>query len=507
MPDAQHRSKRNRKPLETNRSARFQFSTIACIVVAAIVSFAAFSNVLAQQCSTIISGNSGGGNAGNSVGGGGNSVGSGGNSVGSGGNSVGGGGNSVGGGGNAGNPGAILALFAVGNSAVGNSVVVSVVPCPSQVSQGPAGVSQGAALGTLSLLTATSNATNTNIGLRLASLRGGTPAGSLSALPRGLSLATSDKQGTPLGVIGDLEQPLERGGGASADSSSLPSRFGVFANGLGTFGDQDTTPRIPGFDFHTAGFTVGGDYRFTNRFSLGTAFSYVQTNADFDFSAGNFSNKAYSLSAYGTYYILEKLYVDGIVTYGWDNYTTERNIPGTGTANGSPSGTHLAPSLSAGYNFNIGALTFGPTGRLDYVRVDIDAYREHGADPFNLSIRSQNVESLTTAFGGQATYAISTRWGVFLPLVRSEWVHEYEGNSRNVIGSFTTTPATTAAPLVSGIVYQVQTGNPDRDYFRLGGGVSATFKRGISAFVYYEAVLGLTNFTDNTFHAGVRFEF
>src|SRR6185436_8699574 len=105
MPVARHRSKRNRKLLRTNRSARFQFSAIGCIVVAAIVSFAAFSNVLAQQCSSIdIS----------------------------------------------------------GNAQVGT--------CPSQVTQGRAGVSQGAALGNLSLLTATSNATNTNIGLHLASL-------------------------------------------------------------------------------------------------------------------------------------------------------------------------------------------------------------------------------------------------------------------------------------------------------------------------------------------------
>lgn len=381
------------------------------------------------------------------------------------------------------------------------------VPCPPQITQGPAGVSQAAALGNLSLLTATANSTHTNIGLHLANLRGGAPAGSLSGLSRGLSLGNTDKQGTLLGAISSLAQPLERGGGASADSSSTQSRFGVFANGQGSFGDQNATPREPGFAFHTAGFTVGGEYRFTDRFFLGMAFGYVKTNADFDSSAGNFTNKAYSLSAYGTYYILEKLYVDGIVTYGWNNYDTERNVPGTGTAKGSPSGTHLAPSLSVGYNFNVGALTFGPTGRLEYVRVDIDAYREHGADPFNLSIRSQNVESLTTAFGGQATYAISTPWGVLLPLVRSEWVHEYEGNSRQVIGSFTTDPATPAVPFVTNTVYGVQTGNPDRDYFRLGGGLSATFKAGISAFVYYEAALGSTNFTNNTFHAGVRFEF
>jgi len=128
-------------------------------------------------------------------------------------------------------------------------VSTSPVTCPSQVAQGPAGVRQAAALGTLSLLTATANSTNTNIGLRLASLRGETPGTSLSGLPRGFSLAKSDQHDTPLGTISSLGQPLERGGGASADSSSPPSRFGVFANGLGSFGDQDTTPREPGFIF------------------------------------------------------------------------------------------------------------------------------------------------------------------------------------------------------------------------------------------------------------------
>jgi len=357
----------------------------------------------------------------------------------------------------------------------------------------------------MSLVTATANSTNTNIGLHLANLRGAAPGLSLGSLSRGVALATSDPL---LGTISKLAQPLEWGGGASADSSSPPARFGAFANGQGSFGDQDVTPRQPGFDFHTAGFTIGGDYRFTDRFLLGMAFDYVQTNVNFDASAGSFTNKAYSLSAYGTYYILEKLYVDAIVTFGWDNYDAQRNVQGTGTATGTPSGTHLAPSLSVGYNFNVAAFTFGPTGRLEYVRVDIDAYREHGADPFNLSIRSQTVESLTTAFGGQASYAISTPWGVFLPLIRSEWVHEYEGNSRHVVGSFTTNPVTPPTlTSVSPTVFSVGTGSPDRDYFRLGGGVSGTFKAGISAFLYYEAVLGRTNFVDNTFHAGARFEF
>jgi outer membrane autotransporter protein len=357
-------------------------------------------------------------------------------------------------------------------------------------------------LGSLNLTTSSLHSINANVGSRLFDLRGG----ALGVNVSGLSFDKIGGGSLP-GTLTSFASPPEWGGGASADSSSILGKFGIFANGQGSFGDQGATSREPGFDFHTAGVSVGGDYRFTDSFISGMAFGYLRTKADFHSSAGDFTSDAYSLSAYGTYYIFEKLYIDGIVTYGWNTYDTERNVANTGSAKGRTAGTHLSPSVSVGYNFNIGALTFGPTGRVEYVRVDINAFREHGADPFNLSIRSQKIESVTTALGGQVMYAISTPWGVLLPLVRSEWVHEYKGDSRQLIGGFTVDPATLAANLVSNTVFAVQTTSPNRDYCNLGAGLSATFKSGVSAFVYYEAALGRTNFTDNTFHAGVRVEF
>lgn len=313
-----------------------------------------------------------------------------------------------------------------------------------------------------------------------------------------------DGQSVPLGALtgGALTGMIpsgERGGGASADRSGFLNRLGFFANGQGSFGSQDATSREPGFDFHTAGITLGADYRLTDQFLLGMAFGYLRTKSDFDASAGNSTTNGYSLSAYGSYYILDKLYVDGIATFGWNNYDTDRNIPNVNaTADGSTDGTQFAISVSTGYNFNVGAFTFGPTGRVNYVRVHVDGYQETGAEPFNLNIGSQTPESVTTALGAQATYAISTQWAVLTPLVRFEWDHEYKGGGRTVTASVVADPATNVA---------VQTNNPDRDYFNLGVGLSATFKQGVSAFLYYETVLGRDNFTNNAFTGGIRFEF
>jgi len=47
----------------------------------------------------------------------------------------------------------------------------------------------------------------------------------------------------------------------------------------------------------------------------------------------------------------------------------------------------------------------------------------------------------------------------------------------------------------------------DRNYFNLGADVTATLKRGASAFFYYETVLGRDNVTNHSFNAGVRFQF
>jgi outer membrane autotransporter protein len=340
-----------------------------------------------------------------------------------------------------------------------------------------------------SVVLSTTNVQLTNIGLRLNALRGGASAGN--------SALTLDVDGKPLptAAIGGLLSSL--GGGASADSSSFLSRLGVFANGQGSFGNQDATSTQAGFDFNTAGLTVGADYRVIDPLILGLAFGYLRTHTTFDASAGDYHINGYSLSAYGNYYILPQLYVDGIFNYGWNNYNLNRSTPG-GTAKATPDGTQYSLSAGAGYNFTRGPMTFGPTGRLTYINAHISSYQESGAGQFDTSVDSQSIQSLTTALGGQLTYAISTSVGVLTPLLSFEWVHEFKGNVPPVSAILITDPTVGASS---------PNNNPDRDYFHLGVGTTATFRRGVSAFLYFEETLGRSNFTNHSFTGGVRMEF
>jgi len=359
-----------------------------------------------------------------------------------------------------------------------------------------AGMKALSVLGNLATTTATVQ--STNIGLRLAARRGGGGGGVSTS---GLSFNVAG-QSVPLAAAVTSFLSSGPGGGASADPSKVFGGLGIFLNGQGSFGDQEGTTREPGFKFHTEGLTLGTDYQLTPNIVLGAAAGYLHTASSLDQAAGRVTMRGYSLSLFGTYYVTDKFYVDAIGTYGWTDADIIRNITDgdtSATAKADPDGNQLAVSVSGGYNFNLGRLTIGPTARVNYVNVRIDSFQERGADIFNLRVNSQRIESLATDFGAQLSYAISLPWGVLSPLVRAEWEHEFKGGSRLITGSLAADPLRTP--------FSTPTNSPDRDYFNLAAGLTATLPRGASAFVHYETVLGRAHVTNHSFTAGVRFQF
>ena len=102
-----------------------------------------------------------------------------------------------------------------------------------------------------------------------------------------------------------------------------------------------------------------------------------------------------------------------------------------------------------------------------------------------------------------ASYAYKTperlqkiRLGVLIPQVRAEWVHEYKNDSHNLEASL----------VQANQIISTSTADPDRDYFKVGCGLSAIFAGGISAYIQYEEVLGLSNITAHNVAVGLRVE-
>jgi outer membrane autotransporter protein len=317
-----------------------------------------------------------------------------------------------------------------------------------------------------------------------------------------------------------LAQGLSAGAGSSAGANPF-GRLGIFVNGTFSFGDHDTTSREAGYDFDVYGVTGGVDYRFTDNLVLGLAFGYTDIRDEYTSARGWTDADVYTFSAFGTYYV-GRFYVDGIFSYAWNDFDSARNIvyavpstdrmgnpvPGTTmvnqTARSETDGAQYSFGLSGGYDFTARGFTFGPYGRLSYLKANIDAFQERidNTNPgfgLALGINEQDVESLTWALGGQVSYALSTGFGVLVPQARFEWEHEFLDNQRTITARFVSDPLRT--PIL------LDTDDPDRDYFNLGAGLSAVFQRGVSAFVYYETALALRDVTAHQVAVGLRLAF
>jgi outer membrane lipase/esterase len=177
------------------------------------------------------------------------------------------------------------------------------------------------------------------------------------------------------------------------------------------------------------------------------------------------------------------------------------------TATADTDGPWISVGASVGYDFHVAKFTLGPLARIHYTNAEVNGYQESisGSAPGSglaLNVDDQRVESLVTTLGGQVSYAISTPVAVLVPQVRAEWHHEFLNDSRAIRATFLNDPTPSARTTI-----EFDTDQPDRDYFTIGVGVAATFRRGVSAFIYYETVLGLQDVTEHQISGGVRVEF
>ena len=289
-------------------------------------------------------------------------------------------------------------------------------------------------------------------------------------------------------------------------SGTSLSGLGFFFNGSYNFGEKDETSLEAGFDFDDYSITGGVDYFFTDNFVAGVAFGYGYTSVDFDGGAGDLSTYGYTGSIYAFFNPFDQFGVTGLLSASSLDFDSKRNLDYMDanavvfrTAEGGADANSVELSATAYYDFTMDSLTYGPTGRISYNSLEIDGFTENGGGGLDITYPDQRTDSLVTALGGAATYALSTDYGVTVFQARGEWVHEYLNDGDSVLLFYAADPSATGFILSSD--------SPDRDRFNVGGGVSMLFAGGVSAFADFETVLGHDDVTSYTFTGGFRYEF
>jgi len=349
-----------------------------------------------------------------------------------------------------------------------------------------------------------------NVLSRLAALRRGASGISVSGLA-----INQNGQSLPTDALTSALRGARGGAAGDEPGTELDGRLGIFINGTIDRGDKSQTSQEEGFDYRFYNITGGMDYRFTNQFVAGFALGYSSSNADLDNSGGDMDATGYSLAAYANYFINENAFLDGMLMYGKGSFDMKRNIDYviTGqqyTANSSPDSKQWGARIGGGYDFKFDQgiqATVG--GHLNYLKANLESFDENGAEgnglDLNLHVEETSLKSFTFGLSGELSRTFSMSWGVLTPLVRAEWIHEFEDGAVPISGWYLNDPSSPSFGGTNAFVYQSDKQDPN--YFLLGLGASAVFSNGMQSFLYYQATVGKENYTDNLITGGIRFEF
>ena len=269
-------------------------------------------------------------------------------------------------------------------------------------------------------------------------------------------------------------------------------RWAFFISGTGELVDIDTTCEARGSSFTTGGVTVGADYRVSSQFVLGAAIGYANTSSDLS-RDGHLDIDSGKASLYGTFYN-GGFYVNGIAGGGFGSIDTRRATLG-GFARGQTDGLDFNGLLGTGYDFHFGAFSFGPIASVQYGTLGIDRFSETGALG-TLRIGSQSQDSLKSAMGLKASYALKVGRVVITPEARAQWQHEYLDDTASLDASFT--------PASSFTVHGPRIG---RDALLADLGASVQLSSSVAFFAFYTGEIGRENYSSHRINGGLRVSF
>lgn len=345
----------------------------------------------------------------------------------------------------------------------------------------------------------------------------------LKAPPGAGVIGTNAFSGGALSTLGQSDQVVKKrrlksseekddisiGGGASADADiSLTSRMNLFFSAQYQSIDRRQTIFEQGYESNQKGFSFGADYLPTDWLVTGLAFNYSHWHGDFQNNSGGFATDSYGPILFASLFPWEGFFADFSFQYSHKEsnnnnrrtYVTEDNRTFGGPIGGAPIANQYEGNVIIGYDHSFGGLTIGPRVNMRYRHADIGSYTESGDTGLELRFLDDSLNSLQTSVGAQASYAISTDWGVVIPQINADWTHEHENDQRTINVQFS--QDLRANPLTFGF----NTDAPDRDFFHVGAGVVAVLPRGFQAFANFQTVRGHSYFDTYIGTIGFRLE-
>ena len=221
-------------------------------------------------------------------------------------------------------------------------------------------------------------------------------------------------------------------------TGEAPPSWGVWGQAFGGHASQNERDQVPGYSANYAGLLLGVDKSVSEHWRAGGVFTYNNTaiNNTGDTAGDSTTVNAYGLIGYGTY-VGSPWYVNLSAGVVQQDYKTIRKVDFTGfegDANGQFSGQQYVARAEFGYPLAVGPAVLTPLASLTYSNLHQNGYTESGGNGAALTVDSAHDTSVRSSLGFKLEQGFTTSYGVLLPDLRLQWVHEFD-HTREATGA------------------------------------------------------------------------
>ncbi|GLQ50832.1 putative Ig domain-containing protein [Dyella flava] len=285
----------------------------------------------------------------------------------------------------------------------------------------------------------------------------------------------------------------------SASNSQLPDGYVLWTGGAVNFGSRDTTATANGFDFTTAGISVGLDKRFSESFATGVGIGYGHDDTDIGHNGSSDTADSYNLAWYASFSPSASTFIDGLLSYQWLSFDAMRYVTADGNmVSGNRAGHQAFASIAGGYEYRSDSFLVSPYGRLDVAFARLDPYTEQGDPIYALSYGNELVKTTTASLGVRMNYLFKEDYGTVMPQLRLEYGHDFEGSSQATM---------TYADLLAGPIYRAQVDQLTENHFLIGIGVNWELARQLTLRLEYENEINAGDQNDQSILINVQKKF
>ncbi|GAB2503979.1 putative Ig domain-containing protein [Arenimonas alkanexedens] len=294
-----------------------------------------------------------------------------------------------------------------------------------------------------------------------------------------------------LGANGDGRGPA--GNAAAGDGrrsgGGRDSALNAWVGGMIRSGSQDGRNGGADVSFETDGASAGMDYRVNPTLAIGAGIGYGRDDNEVGANGSRVKGDATTLATYASYHPGERFYLDGLLGFQRIAFDLRRYVtPTDAFVYGQRDGDQWFASVSTGADIRQGAVTWNPYLRLDVARATLDGYTETGDAVYALRFGAMDVDTTTGNLGLRVDSAHTMTWGVFSPMFRVEYQHDFNGRANASVQY---------ADLVGGPAYPLTGTAFDNNRWILGLGARFDLESDWSFGLEYRGQVGSDGERDN----------